>query len=156
MTKKLKAITLTETVVYIAIFSIFMVILIQFFLSVQVNQDKVYKELELEMNQIFISNHLEETLGHSSVFNSENNSFFNKQETLEYKILNGDLILEKDGVVTSLVNSKAVAQSISFEPIWAQEGIASAVKINVSLRHSGNERVTRDFSNLIKLAIHEE
>ena len=156
MTKKLRAITLTETVVYIAIFSIFMLILIQFFLSVQINQDKVYKELELEMNQIFVSNHFEETLGHSSVFNSENNSFFNKQEILEYNVLNEDLILVRNGVEIGILNSKAIAQSISFEPIWAQEGIASAVRIHISLQHSGDERVTRDFSNLIKLAIHED
>lgn len=156
MTKKFKAITLTETIVYIAIFSIFMLILIQFFLSVQINQDKVYKELELEMNQIFVSNHFEETLGYSSVFDSENNLLFNKQKTLEYKILNGNLILETEGQANNLLNSKAIAQSISFEPIWAQEGIASAVKIHISLQHSGDERVTRDFSNLIKLAIHED
>ncbi len=158
MIKKLKAITLTETVVYISIFGMFMLVLIQFFLSVQINQDKIYKELELEMNQIFITNHFEERVGENFDFNEVDGSaiFFNSQESLEYKVLNNKLVLVKDLDTINLLNSKALVESFSLEPIWGEDDNALAVKISISLKHRGDESVTRDFSTLVKLVSHED
>ena len=154
MTKRLKAITLMETLVYISIFGMFMLILIQFFLSIQFNQDKIYKELELEMNQIFITNHLKEAVGENFAFMQEGDSgiFFNEEKTFEYKIFSNDFIVLEDGVVQNLSNSKALVTDFVIEPI----GYNSAVRLKISLAHSGNENITREFSNLIKLVNYEQ
>ncbi len=154
MIKKLKAITLIETLVYVSIFGIFMLVLIQFFLSVQFNQDKILKELELEMNQIFITNHFRETVGENFSFEQENNTaiFSNDSQTLEYKISNGNLVLVEDGEEKILSNSKALATDFSIDPV----GYNLAVKLTVSLAHQGNEKITREFSNLIRVVNYED
>ncbi len=154
MTKKLRAITLIETLVYISIFGMFMLILIQFFLSIQLNQDKIHKELELELNQIFITNHLRESVGENFAFKQESDSaiFFNEEETLEYKVFNDDFVVLENGEVKNLSNSKAVVTDFSVEPI----GYNSAVRLTISLAHQANESITREFSNLIKLVDYEQ
>ncbi len=154
MIKKLKAITLMETLVYVSIFGIFMLVLIQFFLSVQFSQDKIYKELELEMNQIFITNHFRETVGENFSFEQEDNTavFSNESQTLEYKISNGSLVLVEDGQEKVLSNSKALVTDFSMESV----GYNLAVNLTVSLAHQGNEDITREFSNLIRVVNYEE
>ena len=154
MIKKLKAITLMETLVYVSIFGIFMLVLIQFFLSVQFSQDKIYKELELEMNQIFITNHFRETVGENFSFEQEDNTavFSNESQTLEYKISNGSLVLVEDGQEKVLSNSKALVTDFSMESV----GHNLAVNLTVSLAHQGNENITREFSNLIRVVNYEE
>ncbi len=156
MIKNFKAITLIETLVYIAIFGIFMSILIQFFLSVQINQDKVYKELELEMNQIFVTNHFNELLGDVFAFDSENELFFNEQETLEYRVLEEDLVLQVGGETRILTNNRVSVKGIYFEEIRVLDGPVSAVRVNLSFEHSGDSRVSRDFSKLIKVVNYED
>lgn len=164
MIKKLKAITLTETLVYVAIFAIFMTTLIQFFLSIQINQDKVSKELELEMNRIFLTNHLESELKNNFAFDSENSQldgnndvlfFKNENQTLAYNVTNQDLMLQKDGTQTKLTNNKAKIKSFYITPIFQPENNITAVKINISLNHRDNERIEHNFTTLIKLANYE-
>lgn len=162
---KLKAITLIETIVYVAIFSMFMLTMMQFLISIQVNQDKVYKELELEMNRIFLTNHLEKTLRYNfnleentSVFD-ENNSigvFANNQEELIYRKEEGELVLQKNLNTTKLTNSKALIQSFNLTPIRTEGNEITAIRINIDLAHRDNNRVTNNFSTLIRLANHEE
>jgi type II secretory pathway pseudopilin PulG len=153
MIKRLKAITLIETLVYVSIFGVFMVVLIQFFLSVQFNQDKILKELELEINQIFITNHFRETVGENFAFKYENNTviFFNASQTLEYKISNGNLVLVENGEDKILSNGKALVTDFSIETI----GDNSAVRLTVFLEHQGDENIKRNFSNLIKFVNYE-
>lgn len=164
MTKKLKAITLVETLVYIAIFSMFMLVIMQFLISTQINQDKIYKELELEMNRIFLTNHLEDELRYNFNFDKNNSTldendsyavFLNNQETLIYRIENGDFILEKGSDITKLTNNKATIESFHLETINTAEGEIAAIKINIGLEHKDNSRVTNNFSTLIKLAYEE-
>jgi hypothetical protein len=164
MTKKLKAITLTETLVYIAIFSIFMLTMMQFFISIQINQDKVYKEMELEMNKIFLINHFEENLKDNFIFDSINSIINGDKDTLvfrnqggniQYKISNNDLILERVGVEEKISNRKASIQSFYIEPILNKENEIIAVKINFVIQHTDNYRIQQNFSTLIKLVNYE-
>lgn len=164
MIKKLKAITLTETVVYIAIFSIFMLTLMQFFISIQINQDRVYKELELEMNRIFLTNHLEERVKDNFTLDLENSVINNdngiailtsNHEVLIYKILNGSIVLETEHGMTSLTNNKAVVEVFNIEKIQGNTNTASAIKIHIKFKHRDEDKVQYDFTTLVKLIENE-
>jgi hypothetical protein len=164
MIKKLKAITLTETVVYISIFSIFMLTLMQFFLSIQVSQDKVYKELELEMNRIFVTNYLEETVQYNFAIDTENSAFDetssvgvfqNGQESLTYKIISGTLVIESSNGITGLTNNKAIVQTFSLEPILDRNNSISALRMHFKLIHRDNQRIVNNFSTLVRLTTNE-
>ena len=136
-----------------------MLVLIQFFLSVQVNQDRVYKELDLEMNRIFLTNHLEGTLQYNFALDQENSTlgnnctpvFINNQESLTYKISEGGLILEKDLESINLTNRKARVQSMSCTTIVDAQNNISAIKIDLQLTHRDNNRIIHNFGTLIKL-----
>jgi len=142
MINKLKAITLTETVVYIAIFSIFMLTLMQFFISIQINQDKVYKELELEMNRIFVTNHFEEKIKNKFILDQQNSLideeiaeivFLSENKTLSYKIITGNLILDNTNEIISITNNKAVVETFQVEPIINRTDNLSAIKISLTI-----------------------
>jgi hypothetical protein len=62
MIKKLKAITLVETLVYLALFGIFFITVMQFLFFLQEFESNAESRLLLNQNSIFLSEHLKETL----------------------------------------------------------------------------------------------
>jgi hypothetical protein len=165
MINKLKAITLTETVVYIAIFSIFMLTLMQFFISIQINQDKVYKELELEMNRIFVTNHFEEKIKNKFILDQQNSLideeiaeivFLSENKTLSYKIITGNLILDNTNEIISITNNKAVVETFQVEPIINRTDNLSAIKISIKFVHRDNANISYDFNTLVNLISDED
>lgn len=62
MINKIKAITLVETLVYLALFGIFFITVMQFLFFLQGFQSNAESRLLLNQNSIFVSEHIKETL----------------------------------------------------------------------------------------------
>ena len=147
--KKLKAITLLEMLVYIAIFTSFIVIIIQLTLSVSANNDKIKQEYDLEKDKMFISNHLDQFFDleyreidiNTSVFNDPNGRITDGINS--YFIENNILYFSQGEIATALNSSKSVINSFTIYPNYNEDGEVIAVSITIEMRNKSSlERIT--------------
>lgn len=143
--KRIKGITLLETLIYVSIFTMFMVIVIQLLLSVQLNNNKVKQVLDLEKDRIFITNHIEELLDsknreilqENSVFNSDNGSitFLDGESYVKYDIQNNKLVFF-DGMNTiPISSSKTVINKFNISKYENEFAEIVALKFDIEIAH---------------------
>jgi len=148
----LKAVTLVESIVYLALFGAIFLVIIQFAVTIGSSNDKSIANNELQRSLIFINEHINDTFTESSSVDKDN-SVFNSTEGrlrfnttsgyMEYTIEQGDLIFDNNGVQTNTIsNPEYNITNFYIEPVFAKDGSVTGVKLttNISASKSGVDR----------------
>jgi len=99
--KKLKAITLVESTIYLALFGIMFIAIMQFVITMRDNNRVAIEKVDLERVVIFLTNHISDTTKNATSIDEANSVFalndgklriIKEGNNYEYKLENGSLI----------------------------------------------------------------
>ena len=140
--KKLKALSLVETVIYLALFGIVFTGIIDFSINVSQNFQAAEGLTQTEKTKIFIFEHFQDSFNSSltidtvnSIFNNDSGKLriTNKTGYLEYSILNNDLLFSVNGSAnSSLTNSRVDVTRFFLEEVKVKN-VTYGVRITMAV-----------------------
>jgi type II secretory pathway pseudopilin PulG len=146
MMKHFRAITLIETILYLALFGLIFTSIFQFVFNIQDgNQQALTLEI-LEKNRIFLSQHFKDSFTNSlqidtnqSTFNDDNGviRLNNGPEYKIYALDNGRLQYSESGTVNYVTPSDTNILSFYLTPLQHVDGTVVAVDINLVIETVG-------------------
>jgi|GEM_PF-2341287 len=149
--KKLKASTLIEAVVYLALFGAVFLMVMQFAFAIGGSNDKTNSNNEIQRNMIFLNEHFTGTFSVSESIDDTNSLFnipdgilrFNTASGyLEYKLVQGNLVIEDGTSSIVLTDPKFSVNSFLVEPVLGNDASVVGSKITMEI-YSSNTRTTR-------------
>lgn len=153
--KKKNAFTLLELVVYMGVFSIVFIVVVQFGFNVAEANKAASSTLEIERTTTLISQHFTETFKDyneidqilSDVSNDERMRFINNTSYIEYRIENSRFLVERDGVENFLTKIDFAIQNLDFEYIFNQD-LSEIIGLSIDYRVQSNkeERIFKEIS----------
>lgn len=153
-TKK-SAFTLLELVVYMGVFSIVFIVVVQFGFNVAEANKSASSTLEIERTTTLISQHFTETFETydeidqllSDVDNAERVRFVNNTSYIEYRIENSRFLVERDGVENFITKLDFSIQNLDFEYIFSQD-LTQVIGLSIDYRVQSNkeERFFKEIS----------
>lgn len=153
--KKLKGMTLIEVLVYLAIFGMFFVVMINFFFFVEDNNQLSGEALKIDRAIILLSQHFEDSfekttsVGVSTVYNNNNGALYLVgSPNLNYTVLNSKLQFN-DGLSTKQITRDDVeVTKFLLEQIRDNsDTIIIGVEITVGIRSRADNSISNEFTN---------
>ncbi|MEI7578474.1 MAG: hypothetical protein WCJ58_00365 [bacterium] len=142
--KKLKAITLVETIIYLALFAIIFTAIIQFVLSIQESNLKVNTDNTLAKQKIFITEHLEDSFRNTSGIDTAQSAFDSDQGRIylttstifkTYYLENNRLIFSANGQINPITPDTMNVTKFHLTKINDLQGIPRAIAVELELAH---------------------
>ena len=155
MKNRLKGVTLVETMLYIALFAIIMVIVLNFMLSTQEATLRTNRRANIHQTTEFVAQHINYSFEKAISINSTNSTFGNNQGTLElvftegnkqYQVLNSRLYF--DGVPITPPNMSVI--TFSLDPIYKDTETITGIRTGV-LIHLNDDADISDTINLLSI-----
>lgn len=159
--QKYKGITLIEVVVYLALFALIFVGVVQFLIAVADNNTFTQNRIEIDRYKIYLYQHLEESLdwasqvdGVSSTFDSDNGVLVLKdtsvvpEETLTYSLNSGKVEVNRGGVILPVTPANVTVSKLRFEDLLDNQGnvVGVVVTTDFSLNNSSvAENITHTY-----------
>lgn len=156
MRNRLKGITLIETVVYIAIFSIIIFMILNFMLTTQESTQRTERRAMLYKTSQFLVQHLEDSF--DSVINIDtNNSIFNSNqgvlemiydtESKQYYISDSTMYYNGIAISPDSVN----VSSFNIEPVYQENTEVIGVRVNIDLVSPKDTSVAENINMLFTI-----
>lgn len=158
--KYFKAITLAETVIYLALFAVIFTSIMQFTLSVsEANQSAEFKN-EVERATIFVNEHLNLTFRSINQIDA-NNSFFYQDDgklklthlpaTYKYSIINDRLSFDNNGTSSYLTNSNIKINKFYLERVLAPDLTIVGVRVTMNLVSAKKPNISKTIQTYYSL-----
>jgi hypothetical protein len=156
LNKKIQALSLIETTIYLALFSLIFTTIVQFSLSVaESNQNADYRN-ELERTAIFLDENFSRGFLNSSELLSDNSTFYNDSGKLYLSGSNGTLIytlsssfikLNRNGDINNLNNPMTVISKFYLEKVLAPDLSIAGVRVTINLQSQKKSSITKTFQS---------
>lgn len=149
--QNIKATTLVETILYLGLFAIIFIVIIQFAFTIGDATDRASAQNELQRNLIFINEHLEETIRSSVAVDDTNTTFSDPDGTLrltresgylEYTVNNGVLTLSDGTNTYDLSSPRLNLSQFQIERIDNRDGSIGGVQVTFVI-NSNKKNVSR-------------
>lgn len=125
--KKLKGITLVETLVYLVLFGLIFTSIMQYIFTVGDNNQKADFRKELEKETILINQHINDTFLQGTYIEAANTAFINNNgkirvvnaigQTIDYYLNNNRLIVNRNGITSYLTGQDFYVNKFYIEQI---------------------------------------
>lgn len=151
---KVSGITLTEVLVYLGVFAIVFLGIIQFLFYVGENNSEAEEKHELQKSIILIDEHLNNSFKASSTINEASSIFANDNGTIrleeaatyiEYSIVNGRLNFNNNGVSTSVSPAIYDITKFRLEKILDSQDNLVGVRVEYEIVSTKNSNLIREF-----------
>ncbi|HCC67925.1 TPA: hypothetical protein DEP90_01770 [Patescibacteria group bacterium] len=156
MKNRLKGITLMETVLYIGLFSVITLIILNFMLSLQETTLRTKRKSDLHQASEFMIRHLDYSFTKALSINELNSVFENSNGVLELMFESGnkqyyltDSKFYFNG--TSLTTSSILVSDFFVTPVYTGSSNLTGVKINMILISSEDVNFTKSVDILLVL-----
>ncbi|MDX9739399.1 MAG: hypothetical protein RBT33_03535 [Candidatus Dojkabacteria bacterium] len=156
MKNKLKGVTLLETVIYIGLFSLITIMILNFMLTAQESTTRTMRKSLIHQSKEFLLGHIDSTLN-SSTYIDKDSSIFNDEngvlqinisgEDKQYTI--SDSVIYYDSI--AITPSSLSVDGFFLEPIYDGDGEAIGVLITTTLRSNGDSSISEDINFLFTL-----
>lgn len=155
MTNRLKGVTLVETMLYIGIFSVIIVIIINFMLSTQEATRRNNIESSFQRTSSFISQHLDDSFNSITSINESSSVFNNEQGVLDllsstgnkrYNISNSRLLFNNIPITPTDIS----VTSFLLTPIYKDPSSLIGVKISIILNSKKDTSLSQTI-NLLEI-----
>lgn len=153
MYMRLKGLTLMESIVYIALFSLIFIVIIQFSLSIAENNRNAGDKTEIERVSIFLFEHLETTVEDSSGIDTTNSVFNDDSGVLrlndgsggysEYSISDGRLSLSNGSSSDFLTTGGFYITRFHVEELQIGEGETAGVRVSIEIVSEEDSKISR-------------
>lgn len=156
--RNIKGMTLIEILLYLALFSIFFLVMVEFFLFVNQSNQLSSETLKLDRSVIFLTQHLEDSFEKKS-FTSITDIEESDLDELElydsavpeytYKVgdEDGELQFNDGSGNVQITRSDIIVDKFSLEEILDNEDTVIGAKITIRLKSKTDNTVQREFSN---------
>ncbi len=157
--QNIKAITLTETVVYLALFAVLFTVIIEFAFNVSGLNTKAYSNNDALRTEIFVNEHLDSEVkkaisvdSSNSVFNDNTGVLRLNTETgyVEYKLTDQQLEFFNGTHNNIIVPPNFKVEKFVIEPVLNAESETVALMIEISFS-TKNDRVNKTFKTLYSI-----
>ncbi|HRN86411.1 MAG TPA: prepilin-type N-terminal cleavage/methylation domain-containing protein [Candidatus Dojkabacteria bacterium] len=157
--KKLKGMTLIEVLLYLAIFGMFFVVIINYFFFVQDNNQLSGEALKIDRGVILLSQHFEDSfertssIGGSTIFNNNNGALYlTGPSNINYTVSDfatSDARLQFfDGAITKQITRNDVeVTKFLLEEILDNSDTNIGVEITVGIRSKSDTSISTEFTN---------
>ncbi len=155
--KKLKAFTLIEVVVYMALFALIFVMIIEFSISIRQINSSTNTSTRLDNAMIFANQVLETNLSNiqtvvsiNSAFDSDNgvlNAILKNGETVEFKIAQNRLVITKGTTTSPITPVEVFVNKFNITPVYTSDTTLTniiGIKINLSIYVENNSEPRKD------------
>lgn len=155
MKNKLKGVTLIEAMLYIGLFSIIIMIVLNFMFSTQEATLRTNRRSQLNTASEFVNQHINYSFSNALRINEENCAFGNNQGILElqlqegnrqYTMSNGRLYYDSIPITPTNV----VVSSFSLTPVHDRNSVLIGVRTEVLLLSKGDTSLT-DTLNILSI-----
>ncbi|MFA5623219.1 MAG: hypothetical protein WC981_03250 [Candidatus Dojkabacteria bacterium] len=153
MTSKLKGVTLVETMLYIGLFAIILIMVLNFMFTTQESTLRTNRKGEIHKVAQFALQHLDDSFDRADGVSLTNTTFGSEQGKLEltfnteskqYTLTESRLFY--DGV--AITPSSVTVNSFYLEPVYQQSPEIVGVRVTFSLTSSADSSITEDINML--------
>jgi len=161
--KKYKAVTLVETLVYIGVFGIVFIVIMQFVIMMSDNNRLTQQRLETSRSKLFLYEHLEKSFLDADDLSSVETVFDNDNgiltitdqsisEDLKYEIVNGSLVFTRGSNNTvDLNSSNIIVSKFYLEDILDVDSTVIGVDVLLGFSYRGSPNISESIHHLYKL-----
>ncbi len=156
MTNRLKGVTLVETLLYIGLFSVMMLVLLNFMLSTQEVMSRTNIRGELDNSLQFVARHINDSFEKAQSLDQENTTFDTDDGEIQLTFQEGDktYTLSNNNLLfdgTPIHSSKYSVSKFNIEPVYKGESILIGVRVNITMHSKKEPSFTQDLNLLISL-----
>jgi len=133
--------TLIESLVYIGIFGVFFITVVQFTLNVQESNLNANHRKLISTNSMYVSNYLQDSFNNSTTVNNSVSVFDNTNGVLriengtdffEFRLSNNILVVNKNGVEFQLLYDDVIVNSFKVEKVLDTASQISGIRISIN------------------------
>lgn len=150
--RKFKALTLIETIVYLAIFSFMITLVIQFVFVVDKGNDVGLSRVEMEKQVIYLGQHLADSF-ETSVSINETNTVLNDSNGIlylnhngtyiEYTLNNGVIEVDRGSGKVPITTPEYTVTNFLLEPVRNAGGTLAGIRVHIDLEEANDPNITR-------------
>lgn len=153
--KRYKAITLLETIIYLALFAVIFVAIIQFYFMMARNNRVAQERVEMHKIILFVNQHFSESFEEASSIDLDNSVFHNDNgvlriltdgEYLEYSLSSSRIIVDNNGDINYLTPESFGVLSFRFEEILDSEDNNVGIRVVILFQSKNYENITQEIS----------
>lgn len=154
-TRKFNAVTLLESIIYLALFGAIFLVIIQFAFSIGDTNKTSDLSNEIHRASIFLQEHLFESFKTALAIDTAMSQFEDDKGVLrlttptgfiEYTTSNGILSVNRDNVVSPITNANLNVERFNITRINDSEGNAVAAEIEIRISATKDDNVALQFS----------
>ena len=152
MKNKLKGITLLETIIYIGLFSVIILLVFNFMLATQEASIRTDRLSQLQQSSLFITQHISHTMQSAQLIDIDNSVFLDEEGKLTIEINGTPIAYELIGTTllydsTDISPNGITVESFYLEPIYKDTQII-AVSIQINIYSNRDPRLTEEINFL--------
>jgi len=149
-TGKLKAITMVESVIYLFLFGLIFITIIEFAITLRANNRTSLEKVNVEKVVIYLNEHISDSFKNTLSIDEANSLFASDSGWIriiknggykEYSLINGNFIYSDNGNIISIIDPDFKIEKLRFDKILNSrnelQGIRMELKI-VSIKKSTN------------------
>lgn len=154
MKKRAKAISLIESIVYIAVFGIVFLFIMQYLFSISEANQNANTKKEFEKSAIFLNQHLNDTFSKAvsvdtanSIFNTDNGKVrINLTSGFkEYSILNNQINFNNNGTNSYLTPPEIKITKLYFDQVLNSSNTLVGIRVTVNMVSPKNSNISNSY-----------
>ena len=140
--RKLKGITIAETLIYLALFGIIFIAIVEFFITMRDNNRITIEKINLEKVTLYLTNHISDGFK-NSIGIDENNSVFAQDASkirilkngkyIEYSLQNNSIIYSDNGTVLTILDPDYRVTRLFMEKILNDKNILQGIRLEMTI-----------------------
>ena len=140
--RKLKGITIAETLIYLALFGIIFIAIVEFFITMRDNNRITIEKINLEKVTLYLTNHISDGFK-NSIGIDENNSIFAQDASkirilkndkyIEYSLQNNSIIYSDNGTILTILDPNYRVTRLFMEKILNDKNILQGIRLEMTI-----------------------
>ncbi|KXK08710.1 MAG: hypothetical protein QY330_00610 [Candidatus Dojkabacteria bacterium] len=152
---KLKAVTLVEAIIYLAVFGVLFLIVVQFMFSISEANSRSSLRNEIDRNVLFLTNHFQDNFAEATSINASLSQFANDNGVLrltdngeyyEYRLNSGRVQFNRNGVQNYLTMANIDINQLRFDRVEYLDGSLTGARVTITLSSEEMPEVSRTYT----------
>lgn len=153
---RLKAVSLIEVIVYLALFGMIFITIIQFFLAMQQFNERTSLRNGIQFETVFVSSHFDlsaesadSIIVAESIFESSNGVITLETPAgtdIEYSLIDGRIQVDRNGVANFITSNRVEVTNLRFEEVLTPFDTNIGFRLIMDLNNSANPTITESIT----------
>jgi type II secretory pathway pseudopilin PulG len=150
--RKLKGITIIETLIYLALFGIIFIAIVEFFITMRDNNKVAIEKINLEKVTIYLTNHVSDSFKNSLSVDEATSIFENNASKVrivktgkyvEYSLVNNILLFSDNGTNKVILDPDYKVTRFYLERILNDKNILQGIRMELTVTSIKNAKNTK-------------